>query len=90
MINERDQNNAAVASGVSSVDNVTPTSFRVDPVTDYLLVDMATDSLTATIATKDKRDENDVPTVYGISSVDGITLVPIRTNSSGVLLVQFT
>lgn len=87
---KRDQNTIAVSLGVSSVDNATPLQLRVDPITDYLLVDLASDLLTPTAATRCKRDENDIPTKYGISSVDGVTLVPIRTDSNGTLLVTFT
>lgn len=86
----RDQNHRTVAMGISSTDSVTPIMFAVDPVTNYLLVDVSADSLVATPATSDKRDQNFVPTMYGISSVDGTTLIPIRTDSLGRLLMQFT
>ncbi len=87
---KRDQNQITVGLAVSSVDNITPLMLRVDPITGYLLVNQSSDSLTVTSAVRDRRDQNFVPTVYGVSSVDGITLVPIRTNSSGVLLTQST
>ena len=86
--NLRDQNDRAVASGVSSVDSVSPVMFRVDPITDYLLVDEISSTNSATPRTRNTRDQNDVPTVYGVSSVDGVTLVPIRTDSNGRLLTQ--
>ena len=86
----RDQDDVPTGLGVSSSDLTTPILIRVDPVTNYLLVDQSSDSLTATIAIKDKIDENDVHTKYGISSVDGVTLVPIRTDSNGRLLIQYT
>lgn len=88
MINKRDQNDIPVASGVSSTDGFTPLSFRVDPVTDHLLVKSISSSNSATSATKDKRDQNDIPSKYGVSSVDGITMVPIRTDSNGYLLTK--
>jgi hypothetical protein len=88
--NLRDQNDRAVASGVSSTDSVTPVMMRVDPITDYLLVDFAGNSSNnATPRTWNKHDDNDVPTVYGVSDADGVTLVPIRTDSNGYLLVDF-
>ncbi len=86
----RDQNQVTVGLAVSSVDNVTPLMLKVDPVTSRLLVSETVDSLTTMSAVKDKRDQNYVPTMYGVSSVDGITLVPIRTDSNGVLLTQYT
>lgn len=86
----RDQNYRTVAEGISSTDSVTPLMFRVDPVTNYLLVTAITDSLTVVPATMDMRDQNFVPTCYGVSSVDGVTPIPIRTDSSGNLLIQFT
>lgn len=90
LIAKRDQNDVPVGLGVSSSDGVTPVMIRVDPVTSYLLVDMSSDSLTPTSATKDKRDQNDVPTKYGVSNSDNKTIIPIRTDSSGKLLIQFT
>jgi hypothetical protein len=86
----RDDNDRAIASGVSFSDSVTTVMFRVDPITDYLLVDNSTDSLTPSIATRNRRDDNDVPTQYGVSSLDGVTPVPIRTDSNGKLLVTYT
>lgn len=89
-IGKRDQNDKAVGLGVSSSDNSTPLMLRVDPVTDYLLVTLQSDSLTPTVATRNKRDQNEVPSAYGVSDTDGVTLVPIRTDSSGNLLIQST
>lgn len=86
----RDQNDNPVALGVSSVDLVTPLMFNVDPVTGWLLVENSTDSLTPTSASRDKRDQNNRATMYGISSADNITLIPIRTDSNGKLLIQYT
>ncbi len=86
----RDQNQRVVGMGVSSVDNVTPIMFRVDPVTNYLLAQSITSSNSATTRQWNKRDENGYPTMYGISSVDSVTLVPIRTDSLGNLLVTLT
>ncbi len=88
-IAHRDQNDRAVALGVSSVNNITPIMLAVDPVTNYLLVDNSSDSLTV-IGNKHRIDQNDIPTSYGVSSVDNITPIPIRTDSAGRLLVQFT
>lgn len=88
MITQRDQNSALVGRGVSSIDNATPISFQVDPVTDYLLVDVISSSNSATTISGNKRDNNDVPTMYGLSSVDNITLVPIRTDANGYLLID--
>lgn len=85
----RDQNDVGIALGVSSTDNSTPLMLNVDPVTGWLLVSNSGDSLILTAATRCKIDENDVHTKYGVSSVDGITLIPIRTDSSGKLLVQY-
>lgn len=86
---KRDQNNVAIRSGVSSTDGSTTVMFRVDPVTNYLLVDITASSNSATVRQFNKRDENHVPSMYGISSVDGRTLVPIRTDSIGRLLTTF-
>lgn len=90
MIAKRDQNDVAVSLGVSSSDGATPIMLAVDPVTDYLLVQNFGDSLTPTPATRVKIDQNDQKTKYGVSSVDGVTLVPIRTDSNGRLLIQYT
>ncbi len=87
---QRDENNRPTSLGVSYVDNITPIEMRVDPVTGYLLAAMSGDSITIVPATKDKIDENDIHTVYGISNEDGTTLIPIRTDSNGVLLCQTT
>lgn len=87
---KRDQNDIPVALGVSSVDSVTPLMLNVDPVTGYLLIASSSDSLITTSAVRCKIDQNDQKTKYGISSVDGVTLVPIRTDSSGRLLIQYT
>lgn len=89
MYTKRDQNSRTVTMGVSSDDGTTPVMFAVDPITNYLLLDVADDSLVVTAATVDKRDQNHVPTCYGISSVDGTTLIPIRTDNNGKLLFQF-
>jgi hypothetical protein len=86
----RDSNFKTVATGVSSSDSVTPIDFKVDPSTNYLLVDIVVGAEVATPATQDKRDENFVPTVYGVSSVDGETLVPIRTDDNGNILLDIT
>lgn len=88
--NLRDQNQRTVASGVSSVDSVTPIMVRVDPVTNYLLIDNSASSNSAVSRQWNKRDDNGYPTMYGISSTDGTTLVPIRTDSTGRLLVTYT
>lgn len=87
---KRDQNDVAVSLGVNSSNSNGTLMLRVDPVTDYLLVSGSTDSLVVTPATRCKIDQNDQKTKYGISSVDGITLVPIRTDASGRLLIQYT
>lgn len=84
----RDQNHITTGTAISSVDSITTLNLKVDPVTNYLLADITIEALIATSASMDKRDQNHTPTVYGISSVDGITLVPIRTNSTGALLVD--
>lgn len=86
----RDQNQRTVAMGVSSVDLITPLMIRVDPVTSYVLVSNSSSSNSATARQWNKRDENSYPTMYGISSSDNVTLVPIRTDSSGKLLVTYT
>lgn len=86
----RDQNSAIVGSGISSSDATVPLMFRVDPVTSYLLVHAAVDTLTPTSATKCGIDQNNRKTCYGISSVDSKTLIPIRTDTNGTLLVQFS
>jgi hypothetical protein len=85
----RDQNDIAVALGVSSTDSVTPIMLAVDPVTGYLLVE--DDGATATIpnAFQCRIDQNDQKTKYGVSSSDGVTLIPIRTDSNGRLQIQY-
>lgn len=88
--NKRDQNHVTVASGISSGDAITPLMFRVDPVTNYLLVTVSDDLISIAPATMDKRDGNFVPTIYGVSSEDNTTLLPIRTDNLGNLLIQFS
>ena len=85
----RDQNDIAVALGVSSTDSVTPIMLAVDPVTDYLLIDDDGASATIPNATICRIDQNDQKTKYGISSADGVTLIPIRTDSNGRLQIQY-
>jgi hypothetical protein len=85
----RDQNDIYVGLGVSSVDNITPLPLRVDPVTDFLLTENTSQSITATLASKVKIDENDRKTCYGVSSIDNVTLIPIRTDYQGRLLIQW-
>jgi hypothetical protein len=63
--------------------------FRVDPVTNGLLMQIVEDSLVPTSIDMVKRDQNHKPTVYGISDTDGVTLIPIRTDENGYLLAQF-
>jgi hypothetical protein len=84
---KRDENTITVGLGVSSADSSTPTPLKVDTITDYLLIDISSDSLSPTVAIRNKRDQNQVPTKYGVSNVDGVTLVPIRTDSAGRLLI---
>ena len=84
---KRDENDIALGLGVSSVDNKTPLPLRVDPVTDYLLIDNLVQSISITPAVRVKIDENDRKTCYGVSSVDNKTLVPIRSDNNGRLLV---
>lgn len=86
---DRDQNQITTALGISSTDGITPIEMVVDPITNKLLVDVVSDSITVVPATIDKHDENGVPTMYGISTADGETLIPIRTDSSGNLLATF-
>lgn len=86
----RDQNQRVVSSGVSSIDSITPIMLRVDPVTNYLLVSFTSSSNSVTSRQWNKRDENSYPTMYGISNSDEVTLVPIRTDTNGKLLVDFT
>lgn len=86
---KRDQNNVTTAEGISSVDSTTPLLLRVDPSTNRVLMTIAsTPPASVTALAAAKRDQNHRPTVYGISSVDGTTLVPIRTDTSGNLLVD--
>ena len=85
-IARRDQNDRAVGLGVSSVDLKTPLMLTVDPVTNYLLVDIIASS-SGTVNTVHRIDQNDVPTSYGWN---GIKIIPIATDNSGNLLVQFT
>lgn len=86
---DRDQNQITTALGISSTDSITPIQMVVDPITNKLLVDVVSDSITVVPATIDKHDQNGVPTMYGISTADGETLIPIRTDSSGNLLATF-
>lgn len=86
---KRDQNYVTTGEGISSVDSTTPQLLRVDPSTNRLLMSIAsTPPASVTALSAVKRDQNFRPTVYGISSVDGTTLVPIRTDTSGNLLVD--
>ena len=85
----KDQNDVAVALGVSSTDSVTPIMLAVDPVTDYLLIDDDGASATIPNATICRIDQNDQKTKYGISSADGVTLIPIRTDVNGRLQIQY-
>lgn len=87
---KRDENDMPTALGVSSSNSITTTLLRVDPVTNYLLVQNFGDSLSVVSASRVKIDQNDQKTKYGISSVDGTTLIPIRTDSNGRLLISYT
>lgn len=85
----RDQDDVAVAMGVSSADSVTPIMLAVDPVTGYLLIEDDGQSAIIPNATRVGIDQNDQKTKYGISSADGVTLIPIRTDSNGRLQIQY-
>lgn len=85
-IANRDQNDRAVGLGVSSADLKTPLELTVDPVTNYLLVQVVSHS-TGTVTTRHRIDQNDIPTCYGWN---GTTIVPIATDANGILLTQST
>ncbi len=85
---KRDQNHVTVGGGVKSSDTTNVQPLKVDPSTDYVLVNLNGGSGNADPATMDKRDQNHVPTMYGVSSVDGVTPVPIRTDDDGYILVD--
>jgi hypothetical protein len=88
MIPKIDQNSRVIGAGISSTDSITPISLRVDPATDWLLMEAIGEVITPTTATQTKIDQNGHNTLYGVSDVDGVTLVPIRTNAAGELLIM--
>lgn len=87
-IAHRDANDRQLGIGVSSVDLRTPVQLRVDPVTNYLLINSIVTS-TNNASVRHRIDQNNTPTAYGVSSADGKTLIPIATDINGYLLVQF-
>jgi hypothetical protein len=85
-IANRDQNDCPVGLGVSSVDLKTPLQLRVDPVTNYLLVQSIANS-SGNVSTRHRIDQDDRPTSYGWN---GTNIVPIATDINGYLLTQST
>ncbi len=83
-----DQDYVPVGLGINNTDTTTPLMLRVDPVTNYVLVDVTGATISATPASMDKRDQNYQPTMYGVSSADSTVLLPIRTDSLGRILVD--
>ena len=83
-IANRDQNDIAIGLGVSYIDQKTPLQLTVDPVTNYLLVDIVANS-SGTINTTHRIDQDDRPTAY---AWNGTQLVPIATDINGNLLID--
>lgn len=89
MIGKHDENSQSIGLGVSSTDNETPIALQVDPITGALMMNATAEVITPVALDKSRIDQNDVNTVYGVSDTDGTTLVPLRTDSSGNLLITF-
>jgi hypothetical protein len=85
-IANRDQNDRAVALGVSSVDLKTPLELTVDPITGYLLTNIIANS-SGVVNAVHRIDQNDIPTCYGWN---GTNIVPIAVDSNGYLLISTT
>lgn len=82
----RDQNFKTIGAGVTSDASQDVTMLRVDPVTKYLLVQIATVGATsATSAQIAKRDPNNVPVCLAWDDTNKV-LQEVLTDSDGNLL----
>lgn len=82
----RDQNHVTVAAGVSPDSDFDISMFRVDPVTNYLLVDIAsTPSGGGNTGQIAKRDQNHRPVCLAWDE-ENEELVEVLTDSDGYLL----
>lgn len=87
---KRDENHVTVGAAVSNDADLDVTMLRVDPVTNYLLVDVQAGSATsATASSIASRDGNHRPVCMAWDETNGV-LQEVLMDSSGNLLVQFT
>lgn len=87
----RDQNHVTVVAGVSPDSDLDISMFRVDPVTNYLLVDISsTPSSSGNTGQIAKRDQNHVPVCLAYDELND-ELVEVLTDENGYILcdVQF-
>lgn len=85
----RDQNQVTIGGGASQTDDTDVLPLQLDPATDYMTVEVHSDSVVPTNPTTDKRDQNHVPTMYGVSDADGVTPLPILTDDDGFILIDY-
>lgn len=87
---KRDENFRTVAAGVGSDSSQDITMFRVDPVTNYLLIAVnATTTGAATASPIASRDQNFRPVCLGYDASNN-TLQEILTDANGNLLCDIT
>lgn len=83
---KRDQNFRTVAAGVDPSSTSDIYMFRVDPVTNYLLVDITVGSATSAVSSEiASRDGNYRPVCLGWDETNGV-LQEILTDENGYLL----
>lgn len=86
----RDENNAVVGAGIENDANQEIAMFRVDPVTEKLLVDVTVAGSTSANASQiASRDGNHKPVCMAWDDTNQI-LQEVLTDADGNLLVQFT
>lgn len=84
----RDNNRETVMIGVSSADQVTPIEITINPVTNAVGMQVATEAgLVVTVGTNIERDGNRIPVMCGVSSLDNVTPVPIHVTPNGRIII---
>lgn len=84
----RDQNHITVAAAITNDSDQFVEMFRVDPVTNYLLINITSDSATsANTGNVAKRDQNHVPVCLAYDEIND-QVVEVLTDANGYLLLD--
>jgi len=88
---KRDDNNVTAIIGVSSLDGVTPTRARVDPVTGYLLMKLIVIPNFTTTSPRPQIDDNGKRVGCGVTNDASQTIKPFLVDTTNKnLLIQTT